>query len=39
MAIDYEGAPANVSFALRTTNYVFTFVFFVEAVLKLLAYG
>jgi len=38
MAADFEGAPPAMIQFLRYTNYVFTFVFFAEAVLKLLVY-
>jgi hypothetical protein len=39
MACDFEGAPPLVVILLRLSNYIFTFVFFSETVLKLLAYG
>jgi hypothetical protein len=38
MAFTYEGSPQSVLEFLRISNYVFTAVFFCEAVLKLLAY-
>lgn len=38
MAADFEGSPDWHQTFLRMTNYIFTTVFFVEAVLKLLVY-
>jgi len=38
MAADYEGAPQSMNDFLRITNYIFTFVFCFEAVLKLMVY-
>jgi hypothetical protein len=39
MACDFEGTPQLIMTMLRLTNYIFTAVFFTEAVMKLLAYG
>jgi len=38
MALDFEGAPASMNTFLRFSNYVFTVVFLLEAVLKLFVY-
>ena len=39
MAFSYEGAPEVWNNFLEVTNYVFTVIFLVEAILKLFAYG
>lgn len=39
MAVDHEGMTPEVTFVLRFSNYIFTFIFFTEAVLKLVAFG
>ena len=39
MACDYEGSPPSVGLFLQVSNYIFTLVFLVECVLKLLVYG
>ena len=39
MAFSYEGAPEGWVNFLEGTNYIFTAIFFVEATLKLFAYG
>lgn len=39
MAVNFEGQSAKYSAALDTINYVFTAIFAVEAVLKLIAFG
>jgi len=38
MAADFEGSPPAMDMFLRVTNYIFTVVFLVEAILKLLVY-
>lgn len=38
MAADFEGAPPAMMQFLRISNYVFTFVFLAEAILKLIVY-
>ena len=38
MALDHEGASPGMITFLKMTNYIFTAVFFVEAVLKLYVY-
>ena len=39
MAFSYEGAPDNWVNFLEVTNYIFTVIFLLEAILKLFAYG
>lgn len=39
LCLNYEGASDNYLKALNYFNYVFTLVFFIEAVLKLIAFG
>jgi len=39
MATTYEGQPALMEMFLRITNYIFTTVFLVECILKLMVYG
>ena len=39
MGVQYEGQPPYMEFILRTTNYIFTLVFLLECILKLIAYG
>ena len=39
MALQYEGAPASYLTVLDISNYIFTFIFFMEAVLKIIAFG
>ncbi len=39
MALSYEGASKAVEISLSIANYIFTIVFLVEAILKVLAYG
>lgn len=39
MALSYEGQPAGMELFLRITNYIFTTVFLVECILKLMVYG
>jgi len=39
MSLTHEGASANFELMLRIANYIFTLVFLVEMILKLLAYG
>lgn len=39
MATTYEGQPAGMDIFLRITNYIFTTVFLIECILKLLVYG
>ena len=39
MSLLFESAPKEYLKALDYVNYVFTFIFFVEAVLKIIAYG
>lgn len=38
MSLTHEGATSNFELALSLANYLFTFVFLVEMILKLLAY-
>lgn len=39
MGADFEGAPVMVLVIMQYTNYIFTIVFLLEAILKLFAYG
>ena len=39
MAMSFEGASNSWNQFLEISNYIFTFIFFVEACLKLIAYG
>ena len=39
MAVDHEGMTPEVNLVLKFSNYIFTFIFFAEAVLKLVAFG
>jgi hypothetical protein len=39
MCVSFEGSPPEIDKALNFVNYVFTTVFVVEAVLKLIAFG
>lgn len=39
MAVNYEGSSVEYNLALDMINYVFTGVFVIEAILKLLAFG
>jgi len=39
MAVDHEGMSPEVAFVLKLSNYIFTLIFFTEAVLKLVAFG
>jgi hypothetical protein len=39
MALQYENAPVGLEDSLEFMNYIFSAIFFVEAVLKIIAYG
>ena len=39
MAISYEGASENVDYYMNLTNYIFTAIFIVEALLKFFVFG
>ena len=39
MAMQYENMPSNYGTILETVNYIFTAIFFIEAAIKLIAFG